>query len=76
MAFEIGIAGIINGQRENTIYVVGVNPREEWNKIYIDLTDSAIQLDADFYQITLRALLPSGESAADIFIDNVKLLHL
>ncbi len=76
VAFEIGIAGIINGQRENTIYVVGVNPREEWNKIYIDLTDSAIQLDADFYQITLRALLPSGESAADIFIDNVKLLHL
>lgn len=74
--FEIGIASIVNGQRTNTIYPVGVNARDDWNKVYIDLTDTAIQLDAEFYQITLRAFLPTGESSAEIFIDNVKLLHL
>ena len=73
--FEIGVIGVVNNEKIATTYVVGINPKDTWNKVYLDLTSAAILMNADFYQIAIRSALPTTESTGEILLDNIKLLH-
>ncbi|MFO7722995.1 MAG: PEGA domain-containing protein [Bacteroidales bacterium] len=56
--------------------VAGVLPKNEWNKIYINLTPAVFrENDALSFKIFFGSLLPSGKSEATVLIDNIKLLH-
>lgn len=50
-------------------------PKEDWNKIYINLTNDVASLDADEYIFLIRADLPDTLSKATIYIDNFRILH-
>ena len=63
------------------VYDPGFAEKDEWNKIYFNLTQLLIQ-ESTFveYQISLRSILPfeDGEFTKDqvkIWLDNIKLVH-
>jgi hypothetical protein len=56
--------------------VIVVNPSSSWNKIYINLTPTvSFNTDATKFRIYLSARKQEGETAGEIFLDNIKLLH-
>ena len=72
-AFTIGlhaIDGPVVAVREKVI----VNPKEDWNKIYINLTQDIFELDAPFYQLYIKAEKSDNLSLASIYLDNLKLI--
>jgi hypothetical protein len=72
--FDVGLLSIGAGDVVQ-IPILTFNPHQEWNKIYLDLTDfiATDQLDR-VYKIYFD-VEPQNYSAGKIFIDNVKLLY-
>ncbi len=75
---EVGFFDIINGV-EIPDFAFVIRPREEWNKIYLDLTDFILQQPNNprTFRLALRAIQPLEDSTqtSRVLIDNVKLLH-
>lgn len=56
--------------------VLVVNSSEKWNKIYINFTPTiSFNSDATKFRVYLSARKQEDGPAAEIFIDNIKLLH-
>lgn len=73
-----GLVGFTRPEEENgfPLYQFGVNPSENWNKIYIKLDELLVDSDIQAYSICFSANLEGyGWSKADIFLDNIKLIH-
>lgn len=74
--FLVGIIGEDAGIPNVRQYLVGLNPRDTWNKVYISLTDLVNQTQLTNLRIAIYAALPTtGETESRIWIDNVKLIH-
>ncbi len=63
-----------------TLYEPGFLPKDEWNKIYFNLTKMIFDGDFDAYQIIFQAFIPSENgkptlSTAKVWLDNIKLVH-
>lgn len=57
--------------------VAGVLPKEDWNKIYINLSPTVFRhTDAYDFKLFIGSVLPKGKTEATILIDNLKLIHL
>jgi hypothetical protein len=56
-------------------YVITINPKDDWNKIYIDLTSAVSSNPATSYQVVFAGELPQGKSEAAYYWDNIKLVH-
>lgn len=56
-------------------YVITINPKDDWNKVYIDLTSAVSSNPAIDYQIVFAGDLPQGKSEAAYYWDNIKLVH-
>jgi hypothetical protein len=57
-------------------YDIVIVESENWNRIYIDFTNKISRLDVDSYQIAISALLDESRKAqAQIFFDNIRLIH-
>lgn len=52
-----------------------LNPRSEWRKVYLKLTDAVLSVRADTYKIYFEALRPYGTNGGSVYIDNVKLIY-
>ncbi len=74
IVFHMGIMGTTSAGTEIKFFKVGINPRDEWNKIYINFTDDIVNLNARTYQVLIRAEKPDSVTAAEIFVDNLKAL--
>lgn len=80
---SFGILGYEQGRSEpvELAYRAGFNPSEEWNKIYFDYTPILFGSESDQFKIILQAALPLDENnnfaleRAQIFLDNIKLVH-
>ncbi len=70
---EIGYNGLVTNLLTKD-YVVGLVPQENWNKVYIELTGAIGSSIFDGYQIIIRATHQGG-GEAEIFVDNLKLIH-
>ena len=56
---------------------MGIYPSETWNKIYIDITQEIGILNSfEDVEIYIQAVLPQGEIAGDLFLDNIKLVYI
>ena len=57
--------------------VIYLNPKDDWNKIYINLTNKLWQDSQDIldYKIFFGAVLQGDETEATILIDNIKLIY-
>ncbi|MBC8147336.1 MAG: hypothetical protein H8E98_05070 [Bacteroidetes bacterium] len=56
--------------------VLTINPKNSWNKIYINLTPTVSrEVNAIDFNIYFRSILDDATNEAEIFIDNIKLVH-
>lgn len=72
------VTGVYVQLQDNTIeerpYII-INPSENWNKIYINLTAIVYETaDAVNYKVYLEAQLPDSSSSGYIMLDNIKLV--
>lgn len=58
------------------IYPINLRERDDWNKVYVDLTEFLILLQSDAYQIGFSMSLPEGQSQSKVFFDNIKIVSL
>ena len=58
------------------VYAVTITPKDQWNKIYIDLTEEVIANKALDYRLIFSSSLPAGAEEATYFFDNIKIVHL
>ena len=69
--------GVI-GQRGGEIirrFDPGFNPRDQWTKIYFDLTPIVTSADVDEVLLVFTALLPEGVTEAEVYLDNIKVVY-
>lgn len=73
--FEVGI--YINEYSQVTENaLVGLNPSEEWNKIYINLKPIVNHsVNAVDFNIFFHGSLPEGMAKGEIYLDNIKLIY-
>jgi len=56
-------------------YLITVNAQAEWNKMYVDITSLASGLSADNYQVVFATSLPDTLAEANLYWDNIKIVH-
>jgi hypothetical protein len=71
--FEIYLLSKKNGTF-NSNYVGGVKAKDVWNKIYFNIGALNSTVQADAYQIIIRAALKPGATSSYVAIDNFKLI--
>ncbi|PCJ87787.1 MAG: hypothetical protein COA57_04320 [Flavobacteriales bacterium] len=73
------VVGLIanNPTNVNEEPVIFIFPTDDWNKIYIDLSQQvSIETDALSYRISFTADISNdSEPSAEIYLDNLKLIH-
>ena len=81
IAFAIGLIGHQANIPEAKQYIIVLNPKDEWNKIYIDLSGELAASGLNEYQLVFNAILPLNDAGGfdpeegDIYLDNIKLVH-
>lgn len=73
--FEVGVfANEFSQVVENPL--VGVNPTDEWNKIYINLKPIVnYSVNADDFNIFFYGTLTEGLDKGEVYFDNIKLIY-
>lgn len=74
---QVGLVGYRNNTPIST-YIVALNPSDEWNKIYIELTQNLISVASDIteFQVLLGAQLQAGQTSSTFYVDNIKVMHV
>jgi len=73
-AFTVGL--FINGDVSSQRSVLVINPSNNWNKIYINLTPTlSSSSTASSFRVFITAMKSTDEANAVIMFDNIKLLH-
>ncbi|MFN7119576.1 MAG: hypothetical protein ACK4TA_22460 [Saprospiraceae bacterium] len=75
-----GIVGYRNGSADQPAFQAGFSARNDWNKIYFDLSPLLAGNTYDEYQVVFQTVLPSRNNVftkdnATIWLDNIKLVH-
>jgi len=75
--FAIGMLGVDLEGHEYSNFFYLVKPTEEWNMLYIELTDLVNLSALPGYKILFRALYPPSATKPElnIFLDNIKVVH-
>jgi len=72
--FSVGVIGISSSGGEDKRSVVSVNPSDEWNHIYIQLSSTVSTAPTyGSYKVYIEGL--KNTESPDIYIDNVKLIY-
>ena len=77
---EFGVIAIDAIGQENPRFEYIVVPRDEWNKIYFDMTDLIATAGVNRFVFIIRGGIPFENGAytleeADVYLDNIKLVH-
>ena len=72
--FDIALIGY-NAQTDEKYYFLAINPKENWNRIYIDMTRILIDSGFDSYRFVVGVSNIGYEHPAELYIDNVKFLY-
>lgn len=64
----------------SALFEPGFLPKDEWNKIYFNITEMIFEGDFDAYQIVFQAFIPSENNkptltSAKVWLDNIKLVY-
>ena len=70
---EIGI--ILNNSPQSKLFALGLNPTEEWTKVYVELTDEIGMGQTSNFRIYLEAAKITDENQAIIYLDNMKIVY-
>ncbi len=78
---ELGLRGksAVSGETEVIEYIL--REQEDWNKIYINLTDLMAFMNQDEYSVMIQGVMPVGIDgqllieSANVWLDNIKMIH-
>jgi hypothetical protein len=70
----LGLQTIVGGEVKRA-YILGLNPRDTWGKVYIDLRTFASTYQGSRFQLLLRAVRTTGVSTGQVWVDNLKIVH-
>jgi hypothetical protein len=76
--FSIGLLGVeLSGTTASHFFYI-VNSSDEWNMLYIELTDQVGLSEFDAYKILFRSIYPADSPTDElhIFLDNIKVVYL
>lgn len=74
--FFVGVIYVQEGQEVIQPLLV-INPQEDWNKIYVDFTEILTSPVLETYRVYFTTdLEPLNETSGEIFLDNLKFVHL
>jgi hypothetical protein len=73
--FGVGLVGIDPNLPASRAVILILNPKEEWNKMYLDLTSSLRASGFSVYQIYITAAHEPGNEVSEVFLDNFKLVQ-
>lgn len=75
-SFEIGLTANYALSGSQRWYAVTVNPKGEWNKLYVNLASGpAEHTNASDFKLYLKGSLSDGLSSAVYLFDNLKVIH-
>jgi hypothetical protein len=74
--FGVGLVGVSAGNPGGRVIILGLREKEEWNKMYLELTPSLFASDLPAYQVLITATHSSGDSVSEIYLDNFKIVHV
>ncbi|MCB0570724.1 MAG: hypothetical protein KDC66_13205 [Phaeodactylibacter sp.] len=76
------VGNTLNGSASQEVLVLnpGFTPKDQWNKIYFNLSYIITEIGLDKYQVVFQAYIPieNGQlsrNQAHVWLDNIKLLH-
>lgn len=72
--FEFGLYGTTSVGNVS-LYKWNINPKETWNKIYLNMGKDVLDMNASSIQIQIRAVFDNLHDNSHIYIDNVKLVN-
>jgi len=74
----IGIIGYDGVNQPQRFYKLQLFPRDNWTKVYVELTDEIFELRRDAYQFVLMAIYSSevNKETQRVYVDNVKIIQL
>ena len=81
LVLDIYLLGNGSGGSESGQEVLHLNPRENWNKVYINLTELLLTSRRDNYRLFFQVTLPKdsagkyAKTAGSVRIDNLRLIH-
>ena len=74
--FFVGVIYVQEGQ-EVTQPLLVINPKEDWNKIYVDFTQILTSPVLETYRVFFTTDLdPLNAESGEIYLDNLKFVHL
>ena len=75
-SFTVGVYGGSTSIDFSTpIPVLNINPTPTWNKIYINLTQTLVQVPSPYYVVYFYMTPDVGIANPKLLIDNIKLVH-
>ncbi|RLD19180.1 MAG: hypothetical protein DRI69_08950 [Bacteroidetes bacterium] len=74
--FGVGLVGVSPSGPGGKVIILGLREKEEWNKMYLELTPSLFASDLPAYQILITAIHSSNNEVSEIYLDNFKVVHV
>lgn len=74
--FSVGLVGHGQGIEPAAVSILVLRPRDEWNKVYVELTPALRASQLDAYQLLFTAAHNDTLTQSEIFLDNIKLAHI
>ncbi len=76
VAFSIGLVGHAAGIEPASVSILVLRPQEDWNKIYVELSAALYASQLQAYQVLFTAAHDTALVQSEIFLDNMKLVHI
>ena len=71
--FQLGVIGNYATQ-DVKFYKLIITPKTDWNKIYVNLEDEVTSMQANTYQLLIKAEKQDDVTGPKIYLDNIKVL--
>jgi len=74
--FGVGLVGQSSGIEPASVTILVLRPQEDWNKVYVDLSPALRASQLDVYQIMFIAQHDTSLEQSEIYLDNLKIVHI
>jgi hypothetical protein len=74
--FAIGLIGHAQGIPSSQATILVLRPQEDWYKVYVDLSPALNASQLQAYQIVFSAIHDTTLTQSQIFLDNLKVVHI
>lgn len=67
--------GLMDAVTLTKVYIVVINPKNSWNKMYVNLTPTVKLFSASKYKLIFNVVASDQTATSSVYIDNIKVLY-